>query len=372
MRYAAPAANMSYLSSFKPTVISTMFFSKNKPAPITITPHHDHYPERFALSPTDRPTFFAGDFSADEFALSPVRSGSRKGAENENDSEVPAPLAIVAEEKRAKKPTPPMRRSARLPQTNWPECQEESDGEPEEAEPKVAFTDTKSGEKYYDVGTVVVDGPECGSKESHSKPDDEDDEACAICHGLESEKPNEIIFCDGCDFTVHQDCYGVPVLPTGDWFCRNCRPQAKKGKQKVGQSANPPKAKTDNRKAAQSTKRKRNSQDEDEAEQQSLCSSKQTRTHSIAMIRDDSEKEHDARVAKPKRNSNNDKAEKQSARPSKVKRKVIIIHDDSEEEQKTSRRVTKRKRVVERDSEEKPVAHKSRRNRAAISRGTRA
>jgi origin recognition complex subunit 4 len=52
-----------------------------------------------------------------------------------------------------------------------------------------------------------------------------DDAACAICSGLDSEKPNQILFCDGCDFAVHQKCYGVSVVPKGDWFCKDCHNQ---------------------------------------------------------------------------------------------------------------------------------------------------
>lgn len=52
--------------------------------------------------------------------------------------------------------------------------------------------------------------------------DSSDEVACAICSGVESEKPNEIIFCDKCDLAVHQECYRVPVIPEGDWQCRDC------------------------------------------------------------------------------------------------------------------------------------------------------
>lgn len=60
--------------------------------------------------------------------------------------------------------------------------------------------------------------------EADPELEESDDEACAICNGLDSKKPNEIIFCDNCDFAVHQKCYNVPVIPKGDWLCRECRP----------------------------------------------------------------------------------------------------------------------------------------------------
>lgn len=54
--------------------------------------------------------------------------------------------------------------------------------------------------------------------------EDEDDTACGICNGLDSEEPNEILFCDNCDNAYHQVCYGVPEVPEGDWLCKDCQP----------------------------------------------------------------------------------------------------------------------------------------------------
>lgn len=49
-----------------------------------------------------------------------------------------------------------------------------------------------------------------------------DEPPCAVCGEDDVDAANALVFCDGCNLSVHQDCYGVPCIPEGAWLCRKC------------------------------------------------------------------------------------------------------------------------------------------------------
>eukprot|EP01147_Barroeca_monosierra_P006127 gene6127-7389_t len=46
---------------------------------------------------------------------------------------------------------------------------------------------------------------------------------CDVCQLPDSEEGNEMVFCDGCNLCVHQVCYGIQIIPEGNWYCHACR-----------------------------------------------------------------------------------------------------------------------------------------------------
>lgn len=52
--------------------------------------------------------------------------------------------------------------------------------------------------------------------------DQDMDAVCDVCFDGEVTPENQIIFCDACNVAVHQRCYGIDQIPSGNYFCHTC------------------------------------------------------------------------------------------------------------------------------------------------------
>ncbi|CAD5217769.1 unnamed protein product [Bursaphelenchus okinawaensis] len=51
---------------------------------------------------------------------------------------------------------------------------------------------------------------------------------CEICHSETSDSTDPIVFCEGCNLSVHQKCFGITELPKDEWYCDVCKEYNKK------------------------------------------------------------------------------------------------------------------------------------------------
>ena len=59
--------------------------------------------------------------------------------------------------------------------------------------------------------------------QEESDEEDNDDAVCSVCGDGEYEDDNLILFCSKCNMAIHQKCYGVLIIPDGDWICHLCK-----------------------------------------------------------------------------------------------------------------------------------------------------
>jgi hypothetical protein len=51
----------------------------------------------------------------------------------------------------------------------------------------------------------------------------DDQVLCDVCRSPDAEDNNEMVFCDSCNICVHQACYGITNIPSGEWLCKPCK-----------------------------------------------------------------------------------------------------------------------------------------------------
>ena len=70
-------------------------------------------------------------------------------------------------------------------------------------------------------------------KEKHVGIEFDDHIVCDICRSPDAEDGNEMVFCDLCNICVHQACYGIQVIPDGEWLCRPCKQYGSQADKKI-------------------------------------------------------------------------------------------------------------------------------------------
>lgn len=86
----------------------------------------------------------------------------------------------------------------------------------------------RGGKKSGNAEPAADMGVDSDSDSEAYLTDNDDGIYCAVCNQGDAHRRDPIVFCDGCDMTVHASCYGFPLsrrVPEGDeeWYCEACR-----------------------------------------------------------------------------------------------------------------------------------------------------
>lgn len=79
-------------------------------------------------------------------------------------------------------------------------------------------------EEAFENAIIILEFSTAEKIRSHLKQKscEDDDIVCDICLLPDADEGNEMVFCERCNCCVHQNCYGIPSVPSGTWLCRSC------------------------------------------------------------------------------------------------------------------------------------------------------
>jgi hypothetical protein len=79
-------------------------------------------------------------------------------------------------------------------------------------------------EEEFENAIIILEFSAAEKIRSYLKQKSCEDDAvvCDICLLPDADDANEMVFCERCNCCVHQNCYGIPTVPSGTWLCKPC------------------------------------------------------------------------------------------------------------------------------------------------------
>lgn len=81
----------------------------------------------------------------------------------------------------------------------------------------------KSTEKIYRDYDLLLQRKRINAEKLQAQIEADMDAVCSICLDGNITSENQILFCESCNVAVHQQCYGIGNVPSGDWYCEACK-----------------------------------------------------------------------------------------------------------------------------------------------------